>query len=174
MRMRSLLSLLSVAVLAAGCSTVDLSGPEIPLPERYAAGAAVRLTSFEGSDNWGTPAEGPSLSSLRDQLSYGVVRCSRPGPDLDLEVKAAFVSPAEGDRLVGVATWRDPSSRAVVGRKNIVVEVDFAGGGGRRHGDRSGDGDGFGAWVPQGQLAAGEAFVGEVCRTAFGWSGRGG
>ena len=170
MRFTGLLRLLPLAGLLAGCSTVDFSQPEMALPASFVAGADIRLTSYEGGNSWGASAEGPSLSILHDQLSYGVVRCSRPGPRLDLEIKAGFSSSQGSDRLRGVATWRDSATREVVGRHHIDVVVDFDNLD-RRHVNQSTDDDGFGSWVPSGQLAAGEAFVGQLCQKAFGWSG---
>lgn len=165
-----LVSLLSFPTLLAGCLSVDFSEPEMALPARYAAGADIRLTSYEGGNSWGVSAEGPSLTILHDQLSYGVLRCSRPGPRLDLELDAGFSSTKGPDRLLGVATWRDPATREVVGRHHIDVAVDIDNAD-RRHVSQSTDDDGFGSWVPNGQLAAGEVFVAQVCEKAFGWSG---
>lgn len=168
MRFIRYLSLAAAASLA-GCSSLDLGQPEIPLPAPYASGADIRLSGFEGSDSLDTGAEGPSLTILRDQLLYAMVRCSRPGPRLDLDVRAAFHVDGGADQIIGVATWRDPATRQTVGRHNIIVPVDSDTQ--RQHVDRSTEEDGSGSWVPQGQLAAGEAFAASVCREAFGWSG---
>lgn len=170
---RRLATLLVVAMSLAGCSTVDFSKPEMPLSARFSQGADIRLMAFTGGAGLDSVAEGPSLSILRDQIAYGAVRCSRTGPRLDLTIDADFATrddAAHPDHLIGVATWRDPATREVVGRHHLDVEVhmDVT--------DRSfvivsGDSDTTGSSVPRGQLEAGEAFVAQACEKAFGWSG---
>lgn len=168
--------LLPTAVLAA-CSTVDLSQPEMPLASRFSDGAEIRLTSFSGSAWFGVSAEGPALSILRDQLTYGVVRCSRPGPALDLEIAADFTTrkdlDGEPEHLIGLATWRDPATRQIVGRHHLDVAAQgYSDGGYVSVSVSANDGeDGLGASVPRGQLATGEDFVAQVCEKAFGRRG---
>lgn len=169
----SLMFVVAGACLLAGCSTVDFSQPEMPLPARFSEGADIRLQSFSGWAGLGSVAEGPSLSILRDQIAYGAVRCSRTGPRLDLTVDADFATrddAAHSDHLIGVATWRDPATRQVVGRHHLDVEVhmDVMD---RSYVSASVDPDGTGSSVPHGQLEAGEAFVAQACEKAFGWSG---
>ena len=166
-------TLLILAWGLTGCSTVDFSQPELALPARFNEGADIRLTAFEGSAGLTSATEGPALSILQDQLSYGVVRCSRPGPALNLEIRADFASPRDAtgpDHLIGVATWRDPTTRQVVGRHHLDVEV-TPHGWGRSHVNVSDEADGAGSSAPRGQIAAGEAFVALACEKAFGWSG---
>jgi hypothetical protein len=164
----------ALAGLSGGCSTVDFSQPEMALPTRFGEGADIRLTAFQGSAGLGTGTEGPALNILQDQVAYGMVRCSRPGPRLDLEVAADFVSRTgagpTAERLIGVATWRDPLTRQIVGRRHVDVAADLGGPDGA-HVNVSSDADGFGAFVPRGQLAAGEAFSAAICQSAFGWGG---
>jgi hypothetical protein len=164
--------LLSLTGVLAGCSSVDFSQPEMQLPARYSEGADIRLIAFSGSAGLDSVAEGPSLSILRDQISYGTLRCSRPGPGLDLTVDADFATRKDADHpdhLIGVATWRDPVTGQVVGRHHLDVEVHM-----NVH-DRSyvsvnSDPEETGSSVPRGQLGAGEALVAQVCEKAFGWS----
>jgi len=163
------------ASVLAGCTTVDFSQPEMELPASYSEGAYIRLASFGGSAGLDSPAEGPSLGILRDQISYGMLRCSRRGARLDLEVAADFTrregSGRSPDHLLGVATWRDPVSREVVGRHHIDIDVFFDNDYQRVSVNTGAETDGFGSAVPRGQLEAGGGFGGQVCRKAFGWSG---
>lgn len=175
-RFRRLAAILLPAAVLAACSTVDLSQPEMPLPARFNDGAEIRLTSFSASAGFGVSAEGPALSILRDQLTYGMVRCSRPGPVLELEIAADFTTrkdlDGEPEHLIGLATWRDPATRQVVGRHHLDVAAQ---GGSDGYVDvhvRPNDGeDGLGASVPRNQLMTGEAFVAQVCERAFGREG---
>lgn len=168
---RRLAVLAPFVLTVAACSTVDFSQPEIPLAERFRDGAQVRLAGFSGGASLGASAEGPSLDILHDQLTYGAVRCSRPGPAVDLDVAADFTDRGgpqrNAQRLIGVATWRDPATREVVGRHHldVAVDVDWRD---RTRVNISEDDDGFGTEVPRGQLAAGEAFIGQLCEKAFG------
>lgn len=168
-----LAKLLVLAVSLGGCSTVDFSQPEMPLPGRFSEGANIRLASFAAKSGLGSAAEGPALDILRDQLSYGVVRCSRGGPDLDLTIDADFAvrrNADHADHLIGLATWRDPATRQVVGRHHIDVEVHMNALD-RSYVSVSGSPEDIGSSVPRGQLVAGEAFAAQVCEKAFGWSG---
>lgn len=168
---RRAVALLPLALAATACTTVDFSQPEMALPQRFADGATIQLTSFSSAAGWGVPTEGPALSIIHDQVAYGMVRCSRPGPRLELEIDAAFTKKegdGTGDRLIGVATWRDPASRQVVGRHHLDVPARL---GGRDYtsvnvSDGSED-IGSGASVPRGQIEAGEAFVAQLCAKAF-------
>jgi len=165
------------ACALAGCTTVDFSQPEMPLSPEYGQGADIRVSSFGGSSWFDSPAEGPSLSILRDQITYGMVRCSRRGPPLNLEIAADFTErKGQGqspDHLLGLATWRDPSSGQVVGRHHIDIDVFFDDRYAHVNVDSDPEGD-WGSSVPRGQLEAGEAFVAQVCEKAFGWSGMAG
>lgn len=165
---RRFAALLLPTLALTACTTVDFSEPEMALPSRYSEGAVIRLTSFQGSAEFGASTEGPALSILHDQLTYGMVRCSRSGPALELEIAADFTSrkdlPGRPEHLLGVATWRDPASRQVVGRHHIdVPSMD----GDEQTYVRVDDEDGFDSLVSRGQLATGEAFVTQVCEKAF-------
>ena len=169
-----LAKMLVVAISLGGCSTVDFSQPEIPLSPEYGQGANIHVASFGGSAWFDTPVEGPALSILRDQITYGMVRCSRDGPPLRLDIAADFTErKGQGrspDHLLGLATWRDPASGRIVGRHHIDIDVFLD----HRYAHVSVDSDpedDWGSSVPRGQLEAGEAFVAQVCEKAFGWSG---
>lgn len=170
-RFRRALSLLLPALALTACTTVDFSQPEIPLAEPYRHGADIRLVQTGGSTAFGSAVEGPSLDILRDQLLYGAVRCSRPGPKVDLEVLADFIDDGGPNRdaqhLIGIATWRDPETRQIVGRHHldVAMEIDWTD---RAHVNVSEDDDGFGSFVTRGQLVAGEAFAEQLCEKAFG------
>ena len=180
MKRRASSSLLSVvamvlAGLLAGCSSVDLSKPEVPLQANFRDGAEIHVASFSGIA-LATPVEGPSISLLQDQITFGMIRCSRPGPRLNLRIDTEFATRKEPSsnphQIIGVAEWVDPATGQVVGLSHIDVDL-----------NTNGWGDSyvqvntrFGTYessmgVPRAQVVAGEAFASQICEKGFGWRG---